>query len=82
MTYTFLTTSDFITADYAWRGTLQQYAGRLHRLHDNKRVVRIYDYVDSEVPMLLRMYKKRLKGYTAIGYSVQTDETTPEAPPF
>ena len=65
----------FLAMPISWRGTLQQYAGRLHRLHDNKRVVRIYDYVDLQVPMLTRMYKKRLKGYTAIGYSVQPAET-------
>jgi len=55
----------------SWRGTLQQYAGRLHRLHDNKKVVRIYDYVDVNVPMFTRMYEKRLKGYGAIGYSIR-----------
>jgi hypothetical protein len=27
-------------------GTLQQYVGRLHRLHDSKRVVEVYDYID------------------------------------
>jgi superfamily II DNA or RNA helicase len=72
----------FLAMPISWRGTLQQYAGRLHRLHDNKRVVRIYDYVDIEVPMLIRMYKKRLKGYRAIGYSVQAVENAPEPPPF
>jgi superfamily II DNA or RNA helicase len=60
----------FLTMPISWRGTLQQYAGRLHRLHDNKKVVRIYDYVDANIPMLMRMYGKRLKGYKAIGYSV------------
>jgi len=55
----------------SWRGTLQQYVGRLHRLHDNKQVVQVYDYVDIYVPTLMRMYKKRLKGYEAIGYTVQ-----------
>jgi len=60
----------FLTMPISWRGTLQQYAGRLHRLHDNKKVVRIYDYVDANLPMLMRMYEKRLKGYKAIGYSV------------
>ena len=54
----------------SWRGTLQQYVGRLHRLHDGKKEVRVYDYVDSLVPMLARMYKKRLAGYEAIGYVV------------
>lgn len=53
----------------SWRGTLIQYTCRLHRLHPGKRSVRIFDYVDSEVPMLLRMFKKRLRGYRAIGYA-------------
>ena len=61
----------FLTMPISWKGTLQQYVGRLHRLHDNKRVVRVYDYVDAEVPMLARMYERRRKGYSAIGYRVQ-----------
>jgi len=54
----------------SWKGTLQQYVGRLHRLHDNKSEVHVYDYADVMVPMLARMYKKRLAGYTALGYTV------------
>jgi len=54
-----------------WKGTLQQYVGRLHRLHDGKRVVQVYDYVDPNVAMLARMYDRRLKGYDAIGYTVE-----------
>lgn len=46
-----------------------QYAGRLHRQHPGKREVRIFDYVDRGVPMLLRMFEKRLRGYRAIGYA-------------
>lgn len=61
----------FLAMPISWKGTLQQYAGRLHRLHDNKRVVQVYDYVDSAVPMLARMYDRRLKGYSAIGYSIE-----------
>ena len=61
----------FLAMPISWKGTLQQYVGRLHRLHDNKWVVRVYDYVDAEVPMLARMYERRLKGYSAIGYRVQ-----------
>ena len=63
----------FLAMPISWRGTLQQYVGRLHRLHDNKRVVQVYDYVDLHVSTLMRMYKKRLKGYEAIGYSMQND---------
>jgi superfamily II DNA or RNA helicase len=47
----------------SWQGTLQQYAGRLHRQFDSKREVQVYDYVDIQVPMFKRMYSKRLKGY-------------------
>ena len=51
------------------RGTLVQYSGRLHRLHPGKTDVRVVDYVDREVPMLLRMFRRRLRGYQAIGYA-------------
>jgi superfamily II DNA or RNA helicase len=54
----------------SWKGTLQQYVGRLHRLHSNKSEVHVYDYADVMVPMLARMYKKRLAGYAALGCSV------------
>jgi superfamily II DNA or RNA helicase len=53
----------------SWKGTLVQYAGRLHRLHPGKTEVRTFDYVDREVPMLLRMFEKRLRGYRAIGHA-------------
>ncbi len=61
----------FLAMPISWKGTLQQYVGRLHRLHDNKRVVQVYDYVDNGVPMLARMYERRLKGYGAIGYAIE-----------
>jgi superfamily II DNA or RNA helicase len=59
----------FLALPVSWRGTLIQYAGRLHRPHRRKREVRIFDYVDREVPMLLRMFERRLRGYRAIGYA-------------
>lgn len=61
----------FLTLPISWKGTLAQYAGRLHRLHYNKKEVRIYDYVDLRVPMLDRMYKRRLHGYRALGYDIE-----------
>jgi superfamily II DNA or RNA helicase len=67
----------FLAMPISWRGTLQQYVGRLHRLHDNKQVVQVYDYVDIHVSTLLRMYKKRLKGYEAIGYTIQSGDENP-----
>ncbi len=61
----------FLTMPISWRGTLQQYAGRLHRNYDSKKEVHIYDYVDEKIPMLKKMYKKRLRGYKAIGYEIK-----------
>ncbi len=57
-----------LTMPIAWKGTVVQYAGRLHRAHAAKRDIRIYDYVDSEVPVLRRMYAKRLRTYKEMGY--------------
>ncbi len=54
----------------SWKGTLQQYAGRLHREHVNKTDVRIIDFVDTGHPALLRMWDKRRRGYTAMGYRI------------
>ena len=62
----------------SWKGTLQQYVGRLHRLHDNKRVAAVYDYVDSNVLMPARMYERRLRGYADMGY--RTTGGLPEQP--
>jgi superfamily II DNA or RNA helicase len=65
----------FLTLPISWRGTLQQYVGRLHRTQVNKKIIKVYDYVDAEVPMLSRMYEKRLKGYKALGYIISQDDT-------
>ena len=60
----------FLAMPISWKGTLQQYVGRLHRLHDGKKIVQVYDYADTGEPMLGRMYERRLKGYAAIGYEL------------
>lgn len=60
----------FLALPVSWRGTIAQYVGRLHRLHEGKREVRVYDYADLDVPMLARMFDKRCRGYEALGYSV------------
>ncbi|MFA4947494.1 MAG: DEAD/DEAH box helicase family protein [Candidatus Krumholzibacteriia bacterium] len=59
----------FLVLPVSWKGTLVQYSGRLHRLHPGKTEVRIYDYVDRDVPMLYKMFERRLRGYQAIGYT-------------
>lgn len=60
----------FLTMPIAWRGTLAQYVGRLHRDHHGKDEVVVYDYADTAVPVLARMAAKRQTGYRALGYSV------------
>jgi superfamily II DNA or RNA helicase len=65
----------FLTVPISWRGTLAQYAGRLHRLHVSKRDVLIYDYTDENEPMLSKMAAKRRAGYRSLGYrTVQSIE--------
>jgi len=65
----------FLTMPISWKGTLSQYAGRLHRAHDRKNEVVIYDYVDMNVPVLSRMYDKRIRGYRSIGYEIENDQS-------
>lgn len=60
----------FLTLPVSWRGTIAQYVGRLHRLYDGKREVRVFDYADLNVPMLSRMFDRRCRGYEAVGYSI------------
>ncbi|MEO7684609.1 MAG: DEAD/DEAH box helicase family protein [Gemmatimonadaceae bacterium] len=60
----------FLAMPFAWRGTLVQYAGRLQREYAGKRDVHVYDYVDRAIPVLVRMFEKRLRGYRAMGYQV------------
>ncbi|MFJ7733843.1 TOTE conflict system archaeo-eukaryotic primase domain-containing protein [Lysinibacillus sp. NPDC097231] len=58
----------FLVMPFSWKGTLQQYVGRLHRQHDSKSKVKVYDYVDCQVQMFKVMFEKRLKSYRSLGY--------------
>lgn len=58
----------FVAMPIAWKGTLAQYVGRLHREHEGKSEVVVYDYTDESVPVLARMAAKRRSGYRALGY--------------
>jgi hypothetical protein len=60
----------FLTLPISWQGTIAQYVGRLHRLHNLKREVQVYDYADLNVPMLARMFNRRCKGYESLGYQI------------
>lgn len=54
----------------SWKGLIAQYTGRLHRNYPGKTETRIYDYIDLRVPICDSMYRKRLHGYNAVGYSI------------
>ena len=61
----------------SWKGTLAQYVGRLHREHQGKSEVVVYDYVDPAVPVLTRMAAKRQAGYRSLGYAIEASPWRP-----
>lgn len=61
----------FLATPVSWRGRIVQYVGRLHRRHAGKRVVKVYDYVDVDVPVCRRMFDRRCAGYDALGYRIE-----------
>ena len=63
----------------SWKGTLQQYAGHLHRDHASKTDVRVIDVVDTGHPALLRMWHKRQRGYRAMGYRIEAEAASYES---
>ena len=65
----------FMATPVAWKGIVEQYAGRLNRDYDGKDNVMIYDYVDIHIPVFDKMYAKRLKAYKRIGYQLYTGKT-------
>ena len=66
----------FLATPVSWCGVVTQQAGRLHRTREGKTDVVVFDYVDVAVPMLERMYKKRLKTYRKMGYVVPSPDAT------
>ena len=66
----------FLALPISWKGSLVQYAGRIHRIAESKEKVSIYDYVDSALPMLQRMFQRRCQGYEAMGYRLIRDDDT------
>jgi superfamily II DNA or RNA helicase len=70
----------FLAMPISWKGTLQQYAGRLHRLFAGKKEVLIYDYVDIHVQVFEKMYNRRLSGYASIGYKAKGENFANQKP--
>ena len=65
----------FITMPVSFKGKLVQYAGRLYRKHPDKKNIQIYDYVDTGVPVLGNMFRRRMKTYKTLGYTIEEKET-------
>lgn len=59
----------FLTMPVSWKGRIIQYVGRLHREHEDKEKVIVYDYLDN-MKVLEKMYDRRLKGYKIAGYEI------------
>ncbi len=59
----------FLTMPVSWKGRIIQYVGRLHREHEDKEKVIVYDYLDN-MAVLEKMYNRRLKGYKIAGYEI------------
>ncbi len=66
----------FIATPISWDGSVTQQVGRLHRSHEGKQQVEIFDYIDLSIPMLARMYQKRLKTYAKLGYEIYSVEAS------
>jgi superfamily II DNA or RNA helicase len=65
----------FFTFPISWKGIVQQYVGRIHRRHADKDEVQVYDYVDTQVPVLAASFKRRGKSYRRMGYKVREEES-------
>jgi superfamily II DNA or RNA helicase len=65
----------FLTFPISWKGIVQQYVGRIHRRHADKDEVQVYDYVDTQVPVLAASFKRRVKSYRRMGYKVREEES-------
>jgi superfamily II DNA or RNA helicase len=58
----------FLAFPISFKGKIVQYVGRTLRSHRGKDSVVVYDYADTQVPVLSRMQTRRLKTYKALGF--------------
>jgi len=59
----------------SFKGRLVQYAGRLHRRHEAKGAAMIFDYLDHNHAITSAMFRRRLAGYSDLGYVVELPES-------
>lgn len=60
----------FLTLPISWKGTLQQYVGRIVRSHESKTSLEVYDFVDIKQERLTKMYDKRRRAYKSLGFEI------------
>lgn len=65
----------FITMPISFKGRMIQYAGRIHRPFENKKEVRIYDYLDANNGLTINMFKKRVPVYKKMEYEIISDSS-------
>jgi superfamily II DNA or RNA helicase len=58
----------FLAFPLSFKGKLIQYVGRALRSHADRSSVKVYDYVDTQVPILRKMYAKREKTYRLLRF--------------
>lgn len=66
----------FLTFPISFKGKIVQYVGRALRSYPGKRSVEVFDYIDTKVPVLSRMFSRRQKTYKALGFDSQTGKNS------
>ncbi len=59
-----------LASPIAWKGNVIQYVGRLCRFYEGKSEVVVLDYIDFRIPVLARMFNKRVNAYREFGFSI------------
>jgi superfamily II DNA or RNA helicase len=62
----------------AWKGSITQYVGRVSRQYEGKSEILVLDYVDFRVPVLTRMFAKRVKAFKKEGFAITQHGQKPE----
>ncbi len=60
----------FLTMPGSGETKITQYLGRLHRKNENKKEIKVYDYVDDNYSKTRNMFLKRKRIYQKLGYEI------------
>lgn len=59
-----------LASPIAWKGSITQYVGRVSRRYEGKSEILVLDYVDFRIPVLTRMFAKRVKAFKKEGFAI------------